>query len=488
MIITFVSCFYIIKSKFDIKKYVEWMDNLISIVNNFNLVIYTNNESKKYINTNNNPKIKIIIKEFEDFYNYKYEEYWIKNHKINRLLNNFTDWKLNMLWSEKIHFVKDTYNNNYFETEYYGWCDIGYFRNRNNDLKTNYLTLWPNDDFFMNYDKNKICYGIINNDDEYLNFLYQLINDKNEKGLPKNEIPDIQLSVSGGFFIIHKDKIYWWLNSYDIKLRLYFENSYLVKDDQIILIDCIMTELSNFYLMREQNENYDNWFMFQRILLKFNEEHNISILLPIYNGIEFIEDCVKSVISQTYNKWELLIGVNGHKENSYIYKKAKEYENDKIKVFDFYNIKGKSNTLNELIKHSKYDYIALIDVDDIWLNDKLKIQNQYLNIYDVVSGNCVYFGSINNVIPEIPQGDISNFNFKLVNPIINSSSIIKKELCFWNNNYDGIEDYELWLRLRAINKKFYNCKQILVKHRIHNNSAFNSKGNHTKVEELLKQF
>ena len=72
MSITFSSCFYIIKSKFDPKIYIEWMTYFISIVNNFNLVIYSDENSFKYINTQNNPKIKIIIKPFEAFYNYKY--------------------------------------------------------------------------------------------------------------------------------------------------------------------------------------------------------------------------------------------------------------------------------------------------------------------------------------------------------------------------------------------------------------------------------
>ena len=38
----------------------------------------------------------------------------------------------------------------------------------------------------------------------------------------------------------------------------------------------------------------------------------ISILMPVYNGIEYIDESVKSVISQTFKDWELLIGVNGH--------------------------------------------------------------------------------------------------------------------------------------------------------------------------------
>ena len=70
----------------------------------------------------------------------------------------------------------------------------------------------------------------------------------------------------------------------------------------------------------------------------------ISILMPIYNGIEFIHESVPSILEQTYDKWELLIGINGNPENSEIYKIAKRFEekSDKVRVFDFYNIKGKS--------------------------------------------------------------------------------------------------------------------------------------------------
>jgi len=212
----------------------------------------------------------------------------------------------------------------------------------------------------------------------------------------------------------------------------------------------------------------------------------ISILMPIYNGIEFIEESVSSILTQTYDQWELIIGINGHPENSDVYKIAKEYEkkSGNVRVFDFNKTKGKSHTLNAMIQFCKYDYIALLDVDDIWHVDKLKIQSQLLNHFDVIGSNCVWFGDRPGVIPTIPVGDISNYDFSLVNPIINSSSIIRKNLCYWNEN--GIEDYDLWLRLRKVGKKFFNFKEILVKHRIHNASAFNAKGNNNKVEDLLK--
>ena len=211
----------------------------------------------------------------------------------------------------------------------------------------------------------------------------------------------------------------------------------------------------------------------------------ISILIPIYNGIEFIEESVSSVLNQTYDQWELLIGINGHPQDSEVYKIAKEYEkkSDKVRVFDFYNIRGKSNTLNYMISFCNYNYVAILDVDDIWHPQKLEGQSQLLNKFDVIGSNCVWFGDRPGVVPQIPTGDISNIDFSHVNPIINSSSIIRKELAYWNEN--GIEDYDLWLRLRKQNKKFYNFKEILVKHRIHNASAFNAKGNDNKVDSLL---
>jgi len=185
----------------------------------------------------------------------------------------------------------------------------------------------------------------------------------------------------------------------------------------------------------------------------------ISILIPIYNGIEFIDESVTSVLKQTYEKWELLIVINGHTENSDVYKIAKKYEekSNKIKVFDFYNIKGKSNALNEIIKYCNFNYVAILDVDDIWHEKKLEIQSRYFEKnYDVIGSRCVWFGDRPGIVPIIPLEDISN--------------------------------YDLWLKLRKQGKTFYNCKEVLVKHRIHNTSAFNANGNHNKVGDLLKSY
>ena len=266
--ITFSSCFYIIKSKFEPGVYINWMNNFISIVNNFNLVIYTDENSSKHIDTRENPRIKIIIKPIEEFYNYKYKDFWIQNHEKNYLLKDRIEWHVNMLWSEKLWFVNDTIKNLYFDTEYYGWCDIGYFRNDWGDIHTNHLSNWANEEQVKKLDKNKIYYALINNDNAFINYLKTIINNKNEFGLPIEHIPHSQTSIAGGFFILHKDKNDWWCKKYDDKLKLYFENEYLVKDDQIILVDCIFTNNTNneFNLITENEQGFNNWFLFQRYL------------------------------------------------------------------------------------------------------------------------------------------------------------------------------------------------------------------------------
>lgn len=209
----------------------------------------------------------------------------------------------------------------------------------------------------------------------------------------------------------------------------------------------------------------------------------ITILIPIYNGIEFLNESLESVKNQTLKDWEVIIAINGHSENSTVYKEALKYKNEKIKIYDLYTVKGKSNTLNEMLKLTKYDWIALLDVDDKWHRKKLEIQFRYIKDYDIIGTNCKYFGDLDNS-PKLPFGNLRNFNFLKFNPIVNSSSLIKKEFCFWDNYFDSVEDYELWLRLKKQNKKFFNVKNILTYHRIHQNSFFNTDN---KQEELIKE-
>jgi hypothetical protein len=97
--------------------------------------------------------------------------------------------------------------------------------------------------------------------------IFRLVNKKNEHGLPIQQLPPNLNIIGGGFFIIDESMIEWWKNTYDTKLKLYFDNGYLVKDDQTIITDCIFSNMSMFSIHTEENNKYDRWFLFQRLLL-----------------------------------------------------------------------------------------------------------------------------------------------------------------------------------------------------------------------------
>lgn len=274
-IITFVTSWYIMRSKFSPNKYIIWIKNILSIVKNFNLVIYTDVDSLKLLFPfiNNNNRIKIIIKQITDFYTYKYKGNWIKNHESSNMdLHKVTEWKLNMLWNEKVFFVEDAIKNKYFNSIYYGWCDIGYFRNGPDDLHTSYLGNWPNQlkmlqDPFL---KTFIHYGCVqNNPLEYTSLLNDILEHYNNKSLIKSPPTNKYGAIcfSGGFFILKPELIDIYKNLYDQKLKYYFDNNYFIKDDQMIVMDIIFTNQNLFYIHKESNPQFNNWFMFQRLLL-----------------------------------------------------------------------------------------------------------------------------------------------------------------------------------------------------------------------------
>ena len=116
----------------------------------------------------------------------------------------------------------------------------------------------------------------------------------------------------------------------------------------------------------------------------------ISILLPIYNGEEYLRECIDSILNQTCDEFELLIGFNGVTDSS------KEivagYSDGRIRVFN-YDFKGKSKTLNCLLNETTYHIICLIDADDVWLPEKLEKQIIYIDNYDVIGTQMFYINS-----------------------------------------------------------------------------------------------
>jgi glycosyltransferase involved in cell wall biosynthesis len=201
----------------------------------------------------------------------------------------------------------------------------------------------------------------------------------------------------------------------------------------------------------------------------------ISILMPLYNGMEFLDDSINSIIAQTYGKWELLVGINGHttEETQPIIKKLKSFKDERIKVM-VNPTRGKVKTLNKLVHCASFRCICLLDVDDKWAPTKLERQMQLINKYDVVGTDAEYFGDSGGD-PRIFLGKLSPLMFSLQNPIINSAVMMKKKHAKWDEKWEGLDDYNMWIDLLEKKRTFYNIPEVLTYHRLHEKSYFNNK-------------
>lgn len=214
----------------------------------------------------------------------------------------------------------------------------------------------------------------------------------------------------------------------------------------------------------------------------------ISILLATYNGEKYIKESIDSIINQTYKDFELLIGFNGTTDGSK--KIVSEYNDDRIRVFDYGDDKGKSITLNKLLKEAKYDWCAMQDDDDIWLETKLEKQLEYTKDFDII-GTFIYYleNGVTRDGPNLSQydGDIKRKSFGGDNQIANSSAIFKKRDAISINGWvdDGLEDFDFWLKLMRVGKEFVNIPEKLVLHRLHSDSNFNTKRNLYDLKKIL---
>lgn len=102
----------------------------------------------------------------------------------------------------------------------------------------------------------------------------------------------------------------------------------------------------------------------------------VSILICSYNSWNYIFNTIKSVLNQSYINFELLILDNNSKDETV--KNIESFQDERIKLF-------KSNInywpywgLNYLLDNSSWDYIAILDHDDLWANNKLELQVDFL--------------------------------------------------------------------------------------------------------------
>ena len=105
----------------------------------------------------------------------------------------------------------------------------------------------------------------------------------------------------------------------------------------------------------------------------------IDIIIPNYNKGDYLEECLDSVLNQTYKNWRVYL-IDDYSDDHSKKILNKYGKDERINIFFLDKNLGPSYCRNFGLKNSKSEYVAFLDSDDYWPENKLEIQiNEMLN-------------------------------------------------------------------------------------------------------------
>lgn len=197
----------------------------------------------------------------------------------------------------------------------------------------------------------------------------------------------------------------------------------------------------------------------------------VSVIIPMYNGEDFVGATIESVLRQTRPVQEILIVDDGSTDRSA--EIARSYPG--VRVLSFEN-GGISTARNRGIAAATSEWIALLDDDDVWVEDKIERQLAQLEQHPeadvcVCSHQMLVDGQLREVrrLPPDFTASVERGCFALP-----SSGVIRRSALLAHPFDDEIpagEDWDLWLRLKRNGIAFAVCEEPLLHYRQHANNV-----------------
>lgn len=184
----------------------------------------------------------------------------------------------------------------------------------------------------------------------------------------------------------------------------------------------------------------------------------VSVVIPTYNRASLISECIESVLRQTYKDFEIIVVDDGSNDNT---EEVAKVFKDTIKYIKQENA-GVSAARNRGIRESAGRYVAFLDSDDIWLEDKLKLQIDFLERNQdivMVCGNGIYLDGKDVGKAIIKEGRAQEYERGFISlkdafyrfPIRTSTMLMKRDVLLesgmFNTRYIVAEDMELVFKI-----------------------------------------
>ncbi len=211
----------------------------------------------------------------------------------------------------------------------------------------------------------------------------------------------------------------------------------------------------------------------------------ISVVMPVYDAEAYLQEAIESVLNQTFNDFEFIIVDDASTDNSY--KIIEEYskKDERIVVLKNEKNSGIAETRTKGTKYAKGKYIAVADADDISIRTRFKEQYDYLESHQdcgVVGGFIELFdsdtGKVTGVRKYFEDDERLRKRLFLYCPVAQPVSMIRRDVFynvgFYDPRYPPAEDLDLWFRI-GTKYRFANIQKVLLRYRVHKNSATISK-------------
>ncbi|MBC7766807.1 glycosyltransferase [Arenimonas sp.] len=198
-----------------------------------------------------------------------------------------------------------------------------------------------------------------------------------------------------------------------------------------------------------------------------------------YNRAHFIKQAIDSVLSQTFQDWELLIVDDCSTDNTK--KIISTYSDDRIRYIQNPENLGITENRNKALSLSTGEYVAVLDSDDYWIDtNKLSLQNDFLdqnNNYALIGSNMIIVDEQGKTIKKVTYPYV-NFLIKnlllMKNLFCHSSVLYRKQEILNLGGYDVTlpiwEDYDMWLKI-GLKYKLANLSQYTTAYRKHTNQS-----------------
>lgn len=202
----------------------------------------------------------------------------------------------------------------------------------------------------------------------------------------------------------------------------------------------------------------------------------VSIITPNYNSEKFIEDSINSVISQTYDNWEMIIVDDCSSDNSQHKILSLANKDSRIKPILLKSNVGAAEARNIALRKAKGNYIAFLDSDDLWNNEKLEKQINFMinnrvafsfTSYNVISESGKKISTVIKVPSKI------SYSSYLKNTIIGCLTVIINRDMTGDFQFPKIKsshDMALWLQIMKRGFLAYGLDHAYASYRIVSNS------------------